>query len=165
MGPRRAGSTLVQPDSAFAIAPLDDAPQRANLHSTALESLQNPRRISAQRCVGCTRAPRSRRSRSACYAERTTTSTRQRRGSRFARRTAPVLVDAYVSAFMFAAWSTIETSVFAANALGYAIDPSGFRTLIDAKSLRDISPDDVLITSKKYRAASLRRARASGSGC
>ncbi|WP_053236009.1 hypothetical protein [Sandaracinus amylolyticus] len=55
-----------------------------------------------------------------------------------------VISDALVSAFLFGAWSTIETLIYAANALGFALDAKGFRDVRSSDSLRDISIGDVL---------------------
>lgn len=48
---------------------------------------------------------------------------------------APVLIEAYASAFLFGAWSCVETAVFAANALGAAVAPSEFASVDNTKAL------------------------------
>lgn len=53
------------------------------------------------------------------------------------------LTEAHVSTFLFGAWSTVETLVYAANALGFAIAPHAFRSLEVASELRATSPNDV----------------------
>lgn len=63
---------------------------------------------------------------------------------------AHVLVEAYVGAFLFGAWSTIETLVFATNAIGVALDPTGFDSLETTTSLRRVAPSRV---TKEHAAA------------
>lgn len=54
-----------------------------------------------------------------------------------------VMMEAYVSGFLFAAWSTFETTAFAVNALGYALEPQSFADLRSSKRLRGVSPSNV----------------------
>lgn len=63
---------------------------------------------------------------------------------------AHVLVEAYVAGFLFAAWSTIENIVFAANALGLAARPSGgFEVVTDKKALKRIGPAQLISPDPK----------------
>lgn len=52
-----------------------------------------------------------------------------------------------MSAFLFGAWSTIETSTFAANALGCAFDEAMFSSLMTS-AVREVDPRQVLPPNK-----------------
>lgn len=60
-----------------------------------------------------------------------------------------VLTEAHLSTFLFGAWSTVETLVYATNALGFAVAPHAFRSLDVASELRATSPNDVWDKARK----------------
>ena len=51
-----------------------------------------------------------------------------------------VLVDTYVSLFLFSAWSSIECLAYAVNALGFSISPGDFCDIDSERGLRGIAP-------------------------